>query len=439
MRPGARVLLGITGGIAAYKSVLLARELQKRGAEVRAILTPSAKRFIGVETLRAITREQVPCEVFQEGDADVSSSWTLHIHWAEWADLMVIAPCTANTLGKLACGLSDNLLTSAALALRGPLLVCPTMDGEMYRHPAVQRNLQTLQADGAHVLPPEQGYLASGQTGQGRLPETQAILSAIESILGPSSAAESDATSSADFDAPSDARPAPSAASTPPSTLPLQGRRVLVTAGPTREPIDAVRFLSNPSTGKMGIAMARAARDLGADVHLLLGPTGSPDPSDLRTTRFTTAEDLFEKVRAEHGESDVIIMCAAVSDFRPATSADTKTAKADASLTIALQHTPDILAWLGRNRTHGQRLVGFAMETHQAHEHAREKLRRKAVDAILMNELREGRSGFATDRNELTLIREGSPDREFQGAKSEIALQVLNALVEGWREEPDPA
>ena len=413
MRPGARVLLGITGGIAAYKSVLLARELQKRGDHVRAILTPSAKRFIGVETLRAITREQVPCEVFQEGDADVSSSWTLHIHWAEWADLMVIAPCTANTLGKLASGLSDNLLTSAALALRGPLLVCPTMDGEMYRHPAVQRNLQTLQADGVHVLPPEQGYLASGQTGQGRLPETQAILSAIESILGPSSA--------------------------PPSDLPLQGRRVLVTAGPTREPIDAVRFLSNPSTGKMGIAMARAARDLGADVHLLLGPTGSPEPPDLRTNRFTSAEDLFEKVRAEHGESDVIIMCAAVSDFRPATSADTKTAKADASLTIALQHTPDILAWLGRNRTHGQRLVGFAMETHQAHEHARNKLREKAVDAILMNELREGRSGFATDRNELTLIREGSPDREFQGAKSEIALQVLNALVEGWREEPDPA
>lgn len=421
MRPGARVLLGITGGIAAYKSVLLIRELQQRGAQVRAIATPAALRFIGIETLRAITREQVPSEVFPREGADVSGGWTLHIHWAEWADLMVVAPCTANTLAKLATGLSDNLLTSAALALRSPLLVCPTMDGEMYRHRTVRRNLDTLQADGVHILAPEHGYLASGQSGQGRLPETSVIVERIASILAGSTAAVGTIPDS-------DPQLPPSA----PHEGPLRGTRVLVTAGPTREPIDAVRHLSNPSTGKMGIAMARAAQRMGAEVHLLLGPTGQDAPDGIPTTRFTTAQELFDLVRGQSAEAGLVIMCAAVSDFRPVAPSTRKIPKGEAARTLTLEPTDDILAWLGRNRRPGQRLVGFAMETHQALDNARDKLRRKGVDALLMNELREGRSGFATDRNELTLLRPDVPDRTYGGTKAQVAMKAMEDLLRGW-------
>lgn len=420
LNAGTRILVGITGGIAAYKSVLLIRELQKQGAEVRAIATPSTHHFIGLETLRAITRHEVPTEVFQ-GDEKGSSSWTRHIHWAEWADLFVIAPCTANTLAKIANGFSDNMLTSTALASRCPLLICPTMDGDMLDNPSTQRNLNALRESGVHILPPDEGYLASGLIGPGRLPETDTIIRKIEDIL-----------TSTGFDPAS--RPATDTPAKTPSiasrTGHLAGKRVLVTAGPTREPIDAVRFLSNPSTGKMGIAMARAAQLAGAEVTLLLGPVSTPDPVDLHTVRFTTAADLFEKTKALHSEMDIIIKTAAVADFRPKNPSTEKTPKGEMGLSIELEPTQDVLMWLSEHKPEGQILIGFAMQTSGDLEPARDKLKRKKLDAILVNELKDGVSGFATDNNELFLITVDGSTSRFSGYKDVIAQQILSDLFQ---------
>ncbi len=416
---GTRILVGITGGIAAYKSVILIRELQKRGVEVRAIATPSTSHFIGLETLRAITRHEVPSEVFQGSEAG-SSSWTRHIHWAEWADMFVIAPCTANTLAKLANGFSDNMLTSTALASRCPLLVCPTMDGDMLDNPSTQRNLTKLRESGVSILPPDSGYLASGLVGPGRLPETAVIIQKIEEILSevPSGASRSHSGAS------------PSTPSTSHRTGYLAGKHVLVTAGPTREPIDAVRFISNPSTGKMGIAMARAAQLAGAEVTLLLGPVDSQEPVGFNVIRFTTAADLFNKAKSLYKQADIIIKTAAVADFRPANPSLHKTPKTEASLTIQLEPTQDVLAWLSQHRLESQVLIGFAMQTSDDLEPARKKLTQKNLDAILVNQLLEGKSGFATDTNVLTLLTRTGKERQFNGYKEEIAQQILSEIFQ---------
>lgn len=400
---GARILIGVTGGIAAYKSVLLIRELQKAGAHVRAMATPAATRFIGIETLKAITRETVPVEVFSD---DPSSDWTRHIQWGEWADLILIAPCTANTLAKLANGLSDSMLTSTVLAAAKPVILCPTMDGDMYHHPATRRNLQDLSSYGYHILEPETGYLASGQEGTGRLPEANVILEVAREVLN--------------------------ARSRPTQTTYLKGRRVLVTAGPTREYIDAVRFISNPSTGKMGFAMAMAARDAGAEVELLHGPVEIAPPSGVRSTGFTSAYDLNTLVQQKADNADIVIMAAAVSDSMPSTRAARKLHKEELDDALQLKRTPDILAWLSDHRQKAQRktpfLLGFAMETDEVMESATRKLHKKGLDAILVNELREGVSGFATDRNELTLLRPDTDPIRYEGSKREIAAQILREL-----------
>lgn len=434
LRAGTRILVGITGGIAAYKSVLLIRELQKRDVEVRAIATPSTHHFIGLETLRAITRHEVPTDVFQGAEAG-SSSWTRHIHWAEWADLFVIAPCTANTLAKLANGFSDNMLTSTALASRCPILLCPTMDGDMLSNPSTQRNLAKLQESGIHILPPDDGYLASGLVGPGRLPETDAILAKIEDILTDTDRSEKTFDQK---DTPNTSASVTSPTSHIPSVTSteehrtgyLAGKHVLVTAGPTREPVDAVRFLSNPSTGKMGIAMARAAQLAGAEVTLLLGPTGAQDPAGIRTIRFTTAEDLFEKAKSLHQNADIIIKTAAVADFRPVNPSALKTPKTEMNLTIELEPTQDILAWLSENRPAGQVLIGFAMQTTENLEPARRKREQKGLDAILVNQLIEGKTGFATDSNVLTLLTEYGTERTFSGYKEDIAQQILSEIFQ---------
>jgi phosphopantothenoylcysteine decarboxylase/phosphopantothenate--cysteine ligase len=279
---GARILVGITGGIAAYKSISLIRALQKGGAEVRAIATPSASSFVGLETLRAITREEVPVDVFhQEGDA-VADSWTRHIHWGEWADLYVIAPCTAQTMAKIAHGFSDNMLTASVLARRCPLMICPTMDGEMWDHPATQRNVELLRGDGIHILEPADGYLASGFIGQGRLPEEAEIVAEVERLLANverrRDAEEGNIAAEGHVAARSHGERGVSdeakGRGVAPSSI-FAGKRVLVTTGPTREHIDDVRFISNPSSGKMGIAMALAAKQAGAHLTLLHGPIES--------------------------------------------------------------------------------------------------------------------------------------------------------------------
>jgi len=399
MLQGKRIILGVTGGIAAYKAVFLLRELQKQGAEVRVTMTSSATRFVGIETFAALSRQDVAVDVFSEGDL-ASGHWTRHIEWGEWADLFVIAPCTANTLAKIVHGFSDNMLASVALAARCPILICPTMDGGMYRSPATRANLSRAIELGFHILEPESGYLASGLNDQGRLPEPEVIISSIEKIIG---------------DVPAG---------------PLTGKHVVVSAGPTREFLDPVRFISNPSSGKMGLAMAEAAKKLGARVTLIHGPVSAQLPDGITNVAITSASDLFEAVKKHHS-ADVFILAAAVSDFAPSTRHDQKVKKERAESSITLQPTPDTLQWLGENRKTGQVLIGFAMETENLLESARSKRERKNCDWIVANSILEEGSGFAHDTNSVFLIgekTEAGSETRFEGPKNLIAQKVLNAI-----------
>ena len=392
MVAGKRILLGVTGGIAAYKAAYLLREFQKSGAEIRVIMTPSATRFIGTETFSSLSRHEVAVDVFNQETP--GNNWTKHIHWGDWADIFVIAPCTANTLAKIVHGQSDNMLTSTVLAARCPILICPTMDGEMYESPAVTKNLQKTKELGFYILEPESGYLASGLEAVGRLPEPEKIIEESSKIIEKHSIQG-----------------------------PLTGKQVLVSAGPTREFIDPVRFISNPSTGKMGIAMAEAARLLGGDVTLLHGPVTAEIPDRLKSESFISADELFEQVKA-HQDADVIIMAAAVSDFKAAETNNHKVKKEHASLTLELSRNPDILEWLGQNKNPGQILIGFAMETEHLRKHALSKLERKKLDWICANSLSEGGAGFGSDTNKITLLGKQT-EEAFTGTKQEVANQIL--------------
>ncbi len=398
MLSGKRIILGVTGGIAAYKAAFLLRALQKEGAEVRVTMTPSATRFVGTDTFASLSRSEVAVDVFPDSDA-VAESWTRHIHWGEWADLFVIVPCTANTMGKIAHGLADNMLTSTVMAARCPILVCPTMDGEMYQSKAVQHNLKKLKEFGYHILEPEEGYLASGQEGKGRLPETETILEKMRSIL---SKKKGDG--------------------------PLAGKKVLVTAGPTREHIDPVRFISNPSSGKMGFAMADAAYSMGGEVTLIHGPVSLSPPAGVKTVEIESTSDLFEEVKA-HAGADVVIMAAAVSDFTPADKHRHKVKKesGEGPKDIKLKQTQDILAWLGERRKKDQILIGFAMETENLVENARKKLKKKHLDWIAANSLSEKDSGFESDTNTVHLLG-AEQEFTFSGAKKEVAQKILRAV-----------
>ena len=399
MLAGKRIILGVTGGIAAYKAVYLLRDFQKAGAEVRVTMTPSATRFVGSETFAALSRNEVAVEVFN--DNEPGKNWTKHIHWGEWADLFVIAPCTANTLSKIVHGQSDNMLTSTLLAARCPILICPTMDGEMYESPSVSKNLKEAGEMGFYILEPDTGYLASGLDAIGRLPEPDTIVKQSAEII-------------------KDHR----------IQGPLTGKKVVVTAGPTREFIDPVRFISNPSSGKMGIAMADAARSLGADVTLLHGPISIHIPDRLQTEQFVSADDLYDLMK-KHQDAEIVIMAAAVADFKPDSSSDQKIKKqsAGSSPKIDLTGTPDILEWLGKQKKQNQILIGFAMETENLIENARKKLQKKNLDWICANQLNSEGSGFESDTNTIHLLGEDS-QKEFTGQKSEIASKILTEIFE---------
>lgn len=396
MLSGKRIILGVTGGIAAYKAAILLRALQKAGAEVRVTMTPAATRFVGVDTFASLSQHEVAVDIFPKGEAS-PDAWTRHINWGEWADLFIIAPCTANTLAKIATGQADNMLTSTVLAARSPLLICPTMDGEMFNAPATRQNLETVRSFGYHILEPEEGYLASGLEGKGRLPETEVIIEKAEEILSKKKAEG-----------------------------PLTGKKVLVTAGPTREHIDPVRFISNPSSGKMGCAMAEAARDLGAEVTLLHGPLSIDLPQQMQTESFSDAASLYALVQ-KHADADVIIMAAAVADFTPAHYHQQKVKKESGTPSVELKSTPDILQWLGDHKKDEQVLIGFAMETQNLAENARKKRTKKKLDWIIANSLNEEGAGFATDTNKIQLI---GKDQAYQmsGLKTELARKILRTI-----------
>lgn len=393
MLSGKRIILGVTGGIAAYKAVFLLREFQKAGAEVRVTMTPSATRFVGLETFASLSQHEVAVEIFPENTQ--STDWTRHINWGEWADLFVIAPCTANTLSKISSGISDNMLTSTVLAARSPILICPTMDGEMYESPTVTENLKKVQEFGYHVLEPASGFLAIGLEGKGRLPEFENILEKASEIIGSIEG-------------------------------PLKGKKVVVTAGPTREFIDPVRFISNPSSGKMGFAMAEAAQRLGAEVKLIHGPVTVAIPEGIHSREITSTQDLFEAVQ-EDSNADIIIMAAAVSDFTPTKTFDHKVKKDSESSSIELSKTTDILSWLGENKKKDQILIGFAMETENLIENASKKLVNKNADWIVANSLAVKDAGFGVDTNQVHLIGKDS-NTEFKGSKQEVAELVLGEI-----------
>lgn len=392
---GKKILVGITGGIAAYKIPALIRLLKKSGAEVKVIMTDSAKNFVTPLTLSTVSENAVGSVFFEP----TSGVWTNHVELGLWADLMVIAPATANTIGKAANGIADNLLITTYLSARCPVWWFPAMDLDMYKHHGVLRSLELLRSYGNRVIEPEDGSLASGLSGKGRLPEPETIHALIEEHFSTKDAF-------------------------------WQGKQVLINAGPTFEPIDPVRFIGNRSSGKMGIALAEQAALLGANVTLVLGPTHlSPSSEKIKLLRVETALDMAGVMEEFFSESDVTILSAAVADYTPQETATQKIKSKTSELSIQLKKTIDIAALLGSKKKENQILVGFALETEKEIEHALGKLEKKNLDQIVLNSLNDKGAGFSVDTNKITIIAKGSePKVSALLHKEEIAKIILQAI-----------
>jgi phosphopantothenoylcysteine decarboxylase/phosphopantothenate--cysteine ligase len=386
---GARIVLAVTGGIAAYKAAELARAMQRAGAEVQPLLTPEAERLITRATFAALTGRRVPGSVWDDPAA------VEHVALARWADVIVVAPATANTLAKLAHGLADDLVTNTALAFPGPLVVAPAMHTEMWEHPATAANLATLTGRGATVVQPVSGQLTSGDTGVGRLAEPGDIIAAVAATL---------ATSGGD----------------------LAGTRVLVTLGGTREPLDPVRWLGNRSSGRMGAALVTEALRRGAEVTAVAAATSVPVPPGARVIEVETAQQLYDAVLAEAPATDVMILAAAVADFRPKGPATEKIKKDQGVPQIVLEPTPDALAELGRTRRPGQLLVGFAAETRDHLAAGRGKLERKRADLIVVNHVEGAETAFGSERSTAYLVDADGDHPLDRGAKTAVAGRILD-------------
>jgi phosphopantothenoylcysteine decarboxylase / phosphopantothenate---cysteine ligase len=386
------VLLGVTGSIAAYKAALLARLLIDAGADVRVILTPSAERFVGADTFAALTGNAVHTSLWERPGEVV------HVRLAHEADLAVVAPATANILAKLATGLADDLLTSTLLEATCPIVLAPAMHTGMWQHPATSSNVAVLSERGARFVGPAVGALAAGDEGVGRMAEPEEIFHAIEQAVARSGA--------------------------------LSGARVVVTAGPTQEPIDPVRFIGNRSTGKMGVAIAAEAASRGADVRLVLGPDTVPPPVGVSTVRVDTAEEMQREVLAAADDADVVVMAAAVADFRPKAASEEKLKKGSGVPELHLEPTPDILRELGERK--GERiLVGFAAETSELQAAGREKLRAKHLDLVVVNEVGREGTGFGSDTNvAMILSADGSDEPLRTWTKGELAKAICDRVVE---------
>lgn len=400
MLRGKNIILGVCGSIAAYKTASLIRLLVKEKANVQVIMTPDAKNFISPLTLSTLSGKPVLSQYFDRE----TGAWSEHVAVALWADAILIAPASANTIAKFANGFCDNLLTAVYLSARCPVYVAPAMDLDMWAHKSTQDNVSRLQDFGNTILSPAEGELASGLVGKGRMAEPEDILGFIQEALKEGCAEQ---------------------------LLPLKGKKALVTAGPTHEALDPVRFIGNHSSGKMGYAIAEVLEKLGACVTLISGPSALPIPEGLRFVSVTSAQDMLEACLAIFPETDITVMSAAVADYRPKAVAKEKIKKHDTSLSIELEKTTDILATLGSQKTNEQLLVGFALETNDEVENAKDKLARKNLDFIVLNSLQDKGAGFAGDQNKITIITKAGEQTSFDlKSKHDVALDVCNKIIE---------
>ncbi len=396
MLEGKKIILGVTGGIAAYKTVILARLLVKAGAEVQVIMTPNAKEFITPLTMSTITSKPVISEFFTANTGE----WHSHVDLGVWADAMVIAPATASTIAKLANGVADNMLVTTYLSSKSPVFIAPAMDLDMMRHPTTIHNLEMLKSYGNHIIEPTSGELASHLVGKGRMEEPENIFNVLSDFFE--------------------------------TTSQLEGKKVLITAGPTVESIDPVRFISNHSSGKMGYAIAEECALRGAEVTLVSGPVSlSMTNSNVNLVKVNTACEMYAKVMGHTDESDLVVLCAAVADYRAEQISERKI-KRDATdtLTIKLVENPDIAKAVGEKKHSGQVVVGFALETDNEEEHAREKLAKKNLDMIVLNSLNDKGAGFKTDTNKVTILERGGAVHNYEcKSKRLVAKDIIDVVV----------
>ncbi len=395
MLKGKKIVLGITGSIAAYKSCLIIRQLIKKEAEVQVVITPAGKEFITPITLSALTSKPVISEFFSQRDG----TWHSHVDLGLWADAMLIAPATASTIGKMANGIADNMLITTYLSMKAPVFVAPAMDLDMYAHPSTQQNLNTLQAYGNHIIEPGTGFLASKLEGKGRMEEPENIVAALERFFAQRNS--------------------------------LKGKKVLITAGPTYEKIDPVRFIGNYSSGKMGFALAEECAERGAEVSLVCGPVSAVMQAkhpNIHRTDVESAREMYEACLQLFPSMDSAILCAAVADFTPCDVASEKIKRTGDEMVLRLKPNPDIAASLGQLKKDNQALVGFALETSHEETNAQAKLQKKNFDFIVLNSLRDVGAGFQTETNKVTIITADAKKEYPLKSKAEVAVDIINQL-----------
>ena len=400
MLKGKKIVLGITGSIAAYKSCLIIRELIKSGAEVQVVITPAGKEFITPITLSALTHKPVVSEFFSQKDG----TWNSHVDLGLWADAMVIAPCTAATLGKMANGVADNMLITTYLSMKAPVFIAPAMDLDMYKHPSTLRNIETLRSFGNHIIEAGSGFLASGLEGKGRMEEPENIVKALADFFSTSS-------------------------ESPSYIEDLKDKKILITAGPTYEKIDPVRFIGNYSSGKMGFALAEECSRRGAKVVLVAGPVSLTCSDSIQRIDVESCKEMYNTAVGEFPNCDAAILCAAVADFRPEEIAEQKIKREGDDLLLKLKPTQDIAATIGSMKGEGQRIVAFALETNEEESNAQRKLENKNADFIVLNSTRIPGTTFQADDNQITIINKEGKKSYAKKPKTEVARDIIDELV----------
>ena len=407
MLQGKKIVLGITGSIAAYKACLIIRMLIRKGAEVQVVITPAGKEFVTPITLSALTHKPVISDFFSQRDG----TWHSHVDLGLWADAMLVAPCTASSLGKMANGIADNMLITTYLSMKSPIFIAPAMDLDMYAHPSTQHNLDTLRSYGNHIIEPQTGFMASGLEGKGRMEEPERIAEVLEQFFCVTHSLPKDTVSeTAQF-------------------FYKKGTKVLITAGPTYEKIDPVRFIGNYSSGKMGFALAEECARRGADVTLIAGPVSQTCSTAIHRIDVESCEEMYQASIRFFPDCNAAILCAAVADFRPVTVADRKIKREKNDIVLRLEPTHDIAATLGKMKTPRQTLIGFALETDHEETNAEHKLQAKNLDFIVLNSTRNPDTTFGSDNNQITIISKESRQVYSKKPKTEVACDIVDKLI----------